>query len=83
MDGKRDYRCGIATGLLYILRYGFSPCIAVHAGTLIWMADRRNIRCDYLYFYADCAITSRLSQVFSDYHVEQQCCPARFHLSAA
>ena len=81
MDGKRDYRCRIAADVLFAACYGLSSCAVIYAAALVWVADRRSVRCNYLYFYADYTIARCLGWIFSDYYAQQQCCSAHWDLS--
>lgn len=50
MDGKRDCRRRITADVLFAACYDFPSCAVIYAVTLVWVADRRSIRCHNLCF---------------------------------
>lgn len=83
MDGKRDLDCRRAADVLFAARYDLSPCAAIHAAPLVWMADRRSIGSHYLRFHTDSGFAFRSVQLFSSDHAERQRVFTHWHLSVA
>lgn len=63
LDGKRYCRRRFAADALPAACDGLSPCTAVHAGTLVRLADGCNSGCHYQRFHADCPAARRTGPV--------------------
>ena len=80
MDGKWDFYCRIAADVLFVFGNAFSSCLVIYAALLVWMADRRDLGCDPLYFYTDRGVERHFVWFLPDHHAEQPCNFAHWYL---